>query len=199
MRNIVLLLGAMAVAMVSFTPATELPIGSAMPLADTKMKDVSGKEVSLKEATRKNGLLVMFSCNTCPYVKKYQQRTREIAAMALHNEIGVVVVNANAGQRDGEDSFDAMKQYARAQQYNWHYVVDEKNTLADAFGAQRTPENFLFDNKNTLVYHGAIDDNPEAASVSRKYLQSAINEMLEKKEVTVKTTRSVGCGIKRIR
>ena len=71
-----------------------------------------------------------------------------------------------------------MKQYAKGQGYNWLYLVDEKSTLADAFGANRTPECFLFDNTGKLVYHGAIDDNPsDASAVSRKHLTEAINEM----------------------
>jgi thioredoxin-related protein len=199
MKNIFLFSTILALALVAFTPATELPIGSTMPLADLKMKDVSGQEVALKEVARKNGLLVMFSCNTCPYVKKNQQRTRDIATIALKNDIGIIVVNSNAAQRNGDDSFEAMKQYAKAQGYKWYYVADEKNALADAFGATRTPENFLFNEQGKLVYHGAIDDNPEEAEVSRKHLEIAIDEMLTGKDVTIKTTRSIGCGIKRIK
>ena len=156
-------------------PLTELPIGSDIPLADVKMKDITGREVSLKEARKKAGLLVMFSCNTCPYVVKNQQRTRDIAAYALKNDIGVILVNANEAQRDGDDSFEAMKQYAKDQGYNWYYVVDQKNALADAFGATRTPENFLFNKEGKLVYHGAIDDNPEEADVTRKHLREAVD------------------------
>lgn len=199
MKKSVILLGLFAFALVAATPATELPIGSAMPLANVKMKDVSGKEVSLNDAVKKNGLLVMFSCNTCPYVKKNQQRTRELAAYALQNDIGVILLNSNAAEREGGDSFDAMKRYAKEQGYNWYYVVDENNKLADAFGATRTPENFLFNKDGKLVYHGAIDDNPEEAGVQRKHLLLAMNEMLQGKDVTVKKTRSVGCGIKRVK
>ena len=180
-------------------PVAELPIGSDMPNADTKMKDISGKEVSLKDAKKKNGLLVMFSCNTCPYVIKNQQRTKEISAYALKNEIGVVLVNSNEAQRGSEDSYEAMKQYAKDQGYNWYYVVDEKNAIADAFGATKTPENFLFNKDGKLVYHGAIDDNPDASSVSRKHLKEALDEMLGGKDVSVKTSKSVGCTIKRVK
>ncbi len=199
MKKIFLLCSLAAFALVSFAPMPELPIGAAMPLADVKMKDVSGKEVSLKDAVRKNGILVMFSCNTCPYVKKNQQRTRDIAAHALKNDVGVILVNSNAGARNGDDSFDAMKQYAKDQNYNWYYVVDDANKLADAFGATRTPENFLFNKDGKLVYHGAIDDNPDEASVQRKHLYLAMDEMLGGKSVSVTKTRSVGCGIKRVR
>lgn len=182
-----------------FATSNELPIGATLPMADVKMKDVSGKEVSLKDAKKKNGLLVMFSCNTCPWVIKNQSRTNEIAAYALKNDIGVVLVNSNAGQRDSDDSFEAMKKYAKDQGYNWYYTVDEKSAIADAFGANRTPENFLFNAQDKLVYHGAIDDNPgDANGVKRKHLKEAIDETLAGTEVSTKTTRSVGCTIKRL-
>ena len=139
----------------------------------------------------------MFSCNTCPYVVKNQQRTKEISAYALKNDIGVVLVNSNEAQRDSGHSFEAMKQYAKDQGYEWYYVVDEKSELADAFGANRTPENFLFNKDGKLVYHGAIDDNPDESGVTRKHLKEAISEMVNGKEVTTKTSKSVGCTIKR--
>lgn len=176
----------------------ELPIGSKVPKADVKMKDINGKETSLKDAFKINGLLVMFSCNTCPYVIKNQDRTRVISNYALDNNIGVILINSNEGQRDGDDSFEAMKEYAKAQGYNWSYVVDKNSVLADAFGAIRTPETFLFNKDQSLIYHGAIDDNPSyAKDVKRTHLKEAINEMVNGKEVAVKTSRSVGCTIKR--
>ncbi|HWI91081.1 MAG TPA: thioredoxin family protein [Flavisolibacter sp.] len=184
--------------LVAFNNISELPIGADMPKADVKLKDVSGKEISLKEAKKANGLLVMFSCNTCPYVVKNQRRTKEICEYALRNNIGVVLVNSNEGQRDNEDSYDAMKKYAEAQGYKWYYTVDMNSELADAFGANRTPENFLFNKEGKLIYHGAIDDNPsDGNNVTRKHLHEAISEMLSGKDVSVKTSRSVGCGIKR--
>ena len=78
--------------------------------------------------------------------------------------------------------------------------MDKNHELADAFGATRTPECFLFNTQNKLVYHGAIDDSPaDASAVSKIYLKEAINEMTEGKEVTVKTSRSIGCSIKRLK
>jgi thioredoxin-related protein len=177
----------------------ELPIGAEMPKADVKLKDVSGKEVTLKDAKKPNGLLVMFSCNTCPYVVKNQSRTNEVCKYALSKGLGVIVLNSNEGQRDGDDSYDEMKEYAKAQGYEWFYAVDKNNVLADAFGAKRTPECYLFDKSGKLVYHGAIDDNPgDASRVSRAHLKEAINEAVSGKDVSVKESRSVGCGIKRI-
>lgn len=175
-----------------------LPIGSKVPKPEVKMKDISGQEVTLKEAFKENGLLVMFSCNTCPAVVANQGRTKEISKYALQKNVGVILVNSNEGQRDDEDSFEAMKEYAKEQGYNWSYAVDQKSVLADAFGANRTPECFLFNKEESLVYYGAIDDNPkDPENIKRAHLKEAINEMLNGKEVTVKTSRSVGCGIKR--
>ncbi|HVK96736.1 MAG TPA: thioredoxin family protein [Flavisolibacter sp.] len=189
-----------SIGLVSFSAVTELPIGSKMPNADVKMKDISGKMVSLKDAAKKNGLLVMFSCNTCPYVIKNEQRTRDISAYALKNDIGVVLVNSNEGSRSKDDSFEAMQAYAKKNGYKWYYVVDENSALADAFGAKRTPENFLFDKNGTLIYHGAIDENPaDANNPGRAHLKEAINEMLANKNVAVNNTRSVGCTIKRVK
>ena len=199
MKKILMPLSLLAFGLLSFIPVTELPIGADVPKADKEMKDISGKKVTLKDAKKKNGLLVMFSCNTCPYVVKNQQRTKEISAYALKNDIGVVLVNSNEAQRDSDDSFEAMKQYAKDQGYEWYYVVDEKSELADAFGANRTPENFLFNKDGKLVYHGAIDDNPDESGVTRKHLKEAISEMVNGKEVTTKTSKSVGCTIKRVK
>jgi len=175
-----------------------LPIGSVLPKGDITMKDIRDEDISMKDAVRKNGLLVMFTCNTCPYVVKNQDRTRAICKYALQNNIGVILLNSNEGDREGENSFGAMQQYAKDQKYDWYYVVDKNNEMADAFGASRTPENFLFDKNSKLVYHGAIDDNPtDAANVTRQHLKEAMSDLLAGKEIAVKESRSVGCVIKR--
>lgn len=176
-----------------------LTIGAAIPMADVKLKSVSGKEVSINDAKKKNGVLVMFSCNTCPYVVKYQARTREILKEAKKNNVGVIIINSNEAYRTEADSYEAMQSYAKAQGYkDVDYVVDTKSSFADAFDANRTPECFLFDASGKLVYHGAIDDNQNAAEVSRKHLSIAIDELAGGKEVTVKESRSIGCMIKRV-
>ena len=187
-----------SMAAMSFMINATLPIGSTMPKADVKLKDISGKEVSVSEVKKEKGVLVMFSCNTCPYVVKNQQRTVAIAAYAQKNNVGVIILNSNEGQRNDDDSYEAMKTYAKEQNYTWHYAVDKNNELADAFGANRTPECFLFDKDLKLVYHGAIDDNPsDAGNVKRNHLQEAITELTAGKDISIKESRSVGCGIKR--
>jgi len=189
-----------AIAVMAFTSISEpLPIGASLPNADTKMKDISGKEVSFKDAAKKNGLLVMFSCNTCPVVKKYQARTLESAKLAAGKGIGVILLNPNEATRSTGDSYDDMKAYGKAQGYDFSYVVDENSAMAYAFGATRTPEVFLFDKNNKLVYHGAIDANQDAPDDkdTRKHLNIAIEELSSGKAIETTTTRSVGCGIKR--
>ncbi|MEO6538730.1 MAG: thioredoxin family protein [Ferruginibacter sp.] len=186
------------IAGMAFSPITPLAIGSKMPMADLKMKSVSGKEISMKEVIKDKGVLVMFSCNTCPYVIKNQQRTKAIGDYAQKMNVGVILVNSNEAQRSDDEAYTEMKKYAVTQKYNFNYVVDKNSQVANAFGANRTPECFLFDKKGTLVYHGAIDDSPtNPATVHRQHLKEAINQLVEGKEITVKESKSVGCGIKR--
>jgi thioredoxin-related protein len=189
-----------AIAVMALKPINDpLPIGSAIPKAEVKMKDISGKEVSFKDAMKKNGLLVMFSCNTCPIVHKYESRTVEVCKKALGNNIGVILLNSNEASRSDGDSYNDMKEYAQKLGYSWNYVVDNKSAMADAFGANRTPECFLFDKDGKLVYHGAIDDNSGGADeVTRKHLSIAIDEAISGKDISTKNTRSVGCSIKRL-
>ncbi len=189
------------IGMMALTPLGDpLPLGSSIPSPEVKMKDISGKEVSLKDAKTGKGLLVMFSCNTCPYVIKNQGRTNEAAKHALDNGIGVAILNSNEGKRDSDDSYEDMKAYGKEQGYKWYYLVDNNSALADAFGANRTPECFLFNDEGKLVYHGAIDDNPsDASAVGRKHLVTAIDEMKSGKDISVKQSKSVGCTIKRLK
>jgi peroxiredoxin len=181
------------------TTMDPLPIGSALPSPDKKMKDISGKEVSFKDEMNKKGLLVMFSCNTCPVVRAYQSRTIEACKYAKDKQIGVILLNSNEAYRSSGDSYSDMKDYATKQNYNWPYVVDDHSAMANTFGASRTPECFLFNADGKLVYHGAIDDNQNGPDeVTRKHLMVAMDEMLAGKDVSVKNTRSVGCNIKRL-
>lgn len=188
-----------AILLLSFAVVNDpLPIGSSLPNPASKMKDITGKDVSFNDAMKKNGLLVMFSCNTCPVVKKYQSRTMELAKIAKSKDIGVILLNSNEATRGDGDSYDDMKQYASEQGYHFNYVVDGQSAMANAFGATRTPEVFLFDKNGKLVYHGAIDDNANGPEeVTKKYASTAIDELVAGKEIATKQTKSVGCTIKR--
>lgn len=177
---------------------SSIKIGDTLPMADKELVDVSGNTVSLKSAVGSNGLLVMFSCNTCPFVIKNQQRTIAICNYAKENNIGIVLLNSNEAGRNGGESFEKMQQYAKSQNYNWIYAVDKDNAIADAFDANRTPECFLFDKNQALVYHGAIDDSPQDQNkVTRMHLKIAMEEIVSGREVSTNESRSVGCAIKR--
>ena len=156
-----------AFAVPAFRPAIDpLPIGALIPNPDKKMKDISGKEFSFSDVKNKNGLLVMFSCNTCPIVHRYQSRTVEVCKYALQKQIGVILLNANEGYRNGGDSYQDMKAYAKEQSYDWPYVLDDNSVMADAFGATRTPECFLFNAIGKLVYQAAIDNNTASTAAT---------------------------------
>jgi AhpC/TSA family len=190
-----------ALALFTLKPAVSEPlaIGSSLPSPDVKMKDITGAEVSFNDAKRTNGLLVIFSCNTCPVVQGYQERMNEICKYAMNNNFGVMLLNSNEAYRSKGDSYDDMKGYAKKHDFDWYYVVDKNSAMADIFGANRTPEVFLFDKNSKLSYHGAIDDNPgDADGVSRKHLKLAIDELDANKQVSQKESKSVGCNIKRL-
>lgn len=188
-----------ALALMPLKPISDpLPIGSPIPGPEVKMKDISGTEVSFNDAQKKNGLLVVFSCNTCPVVKRLQTRLNEVSKYALEHNIGVILLNPNEAYRNDGDSYDDMKNYAKQNGFNWYYVLDENSAMADKFGANRTPELYLFDKDLKLAYHGAIDDNSNSEEgVTRKHAVMAIDELSSGKEVSMKETRSVGCTIKR--
>ncbi len=178
-------------------PLEELPLNSSIPMADYKMKDVSGKDLCLNDIKKDKGLLVIFSCNTCPYVKLSASRIKEYSDYCLANGLGCVLVNSNEAQRTEDDSFDEMVKYYASQNLKCAYTVDEKSQLANAFGAGRTPQCFLFNAKG-LVYKGAIDDNvKDPAAVKTPYLKDALASVLKNEMPKTQETKSIGCTIKR--
>lgn len=183
---------------INTTAGTELGLNAPLPLADEKMKDVTGKETSLNSSKTAKGLLVIFSCNTCPYVKLSETRIKEISDNCIKQGVGCIIINSNEAQRAEEDSFEAMVKYAASQKLNCSYVVDANSKLADAFGATRTPQCFLFNNKG-LVYKGAIDDNVKDPSlVKSHYLIEAIDALTKNETPKLQETKSIGCTIKRV-
>ena len=176
-----------------------IPIGTNLPAKDVKMQATDGKWYTLNEVKNTNGLLVMFSCNTCPYVIKSQQRTMQIMKITGILDIPMIILNSNEAQRGQQDSKEAMAEYAKTQQYfGGPYVVDENSKVANAFGATRTPEVFLFNGKGKLVYTGAMEDNPSDPESSKEmYLANAMQNMKDGKAINPATTKSIGCSIKR--
>lgn len=176
----------------------KLNLGDNLPAMDVSLKNANGKATSLKDASAKNGLLVMFSCNTCPFVIKNQEATAKAIAYAKAHDVGMVIINSNEGKRDGDDSYNNMTKYAKEQKYTVPYLVDENSILANKFGANHTPEIFLFNSKYKLVYEGAMNDNPSnPAEVKQVYIEDAINAMVAGKDPSPSATKSIGCSIKR--
>ncbi|MDP6340172.1 MAG: thioredoxin family protein [Candidatus Marinimicrobia bacterium] len=181
----------------SFTLAGELSLGASIPLGDVKMTDISGKVVSLNDVKMKNGLLVNFTCNTCPWVVAWQDRYNVLAETSAKNSIGFITVNPNTRIRDRGESLDDMRDFAKKYGHNFLYTLDKGAQLATAFGATKTPHIYLFDGSGKLVYRGAIDDNARKPSkVKENYLMDAIQAVGQGKKIKLAETKALGCSIK---
>ncbi|HKK25025.1 MAG TPA: redoxin family protein [Gracilimonas sp.] len=175
-----------------------LSFNTTMPLGDRQVEDTSGRNISLQQAADNNGLIVIFSSNTCPWVAKWEDRMVELSSYASANDFGMIVLNSNERIRDRGESLEDMNRRAQKQNYNFIYAMDSEHQIADAFGAQYSPEVFIFDAELQMVYHGAIDDNPNnASSVSRPYVREALSALINGQPVTTRSTRILGCSIKR--
>ena len=182
-----------------------LKIGQKAPMPDLNMKDVSGGEFSLESLKKGNGLLVIFSCNTCPFVvgnfmnEGWEGRYNEVFDQSEANNIGMVLINSNEAKRSGADSYEKMVLHSKKMNYRSSYTLDEGHKLADAFGAKTTPHVFLFDKDLNLVYKGSIDDSVKSKEkVKEHYLKNAMNNLAGGKEIKPNETKNIGCSIKRI-
>lgn len=183
----------------------QLKIGDKASMLDDQLQSTVGETTSLNDSKKENGILLVFSCNTCPFVVgtedfpgwERQYNTLYDLADSLH--IGMILVNSNEGKRQGVDSYEEMLKHAEAQQYKMPYVVDVNSTLANIFGAKTTPHVFLLNAEMELVYMGSIDniwDKERKGDVP--YLKTALNELASHKKIKTSTTPPKGCGIKRI-
>ena len=177
-----------------------IEIKAEMPIADKKLQSVNGYSYSLESIVEKNGLLIIFTSNTCPFVIKWEDRYTIVEELAKKNNIGLVYINSNYKKRDGDDSFEKMKEHAKKYNYRFPYLLDEKSQLANSFGAKTTPHIFMFNKDLRLVYKGAIDDNYEDINkVKEFYLKDAMEQLANGKKIKVSETDPVGCSIKRFK
>ncbi len=175
----------------------ELALKAEIPLADMEMLDVSGEKTTLGGIKGEEGLVVIFSCNTCPWVRAWEDRYVELAATYQDRGIGFIALNPNAASRRKGDGYADMQQQARDKGYNFSYAVDEGSRLATAFGATRTPHVFIFNGEGRLVYRGAIDDNAyEPDKVEQAYAAQACEALLGDREPVAASTKALGCSIK---
>ena len=177
-----------------------IEINSEMPNIDEKLQSVNGYSYSLESIVEKNGILIIFTSNTCPFVIKWEDRYTIVEELAKKNNIGLVYINSNYKKRDGDDSFEKMKEHAKKYNYRFPYLLDEKSQLANSFGAKTTPHIFMFNKNLQLVYKGAIDDNYEDINkVKEFYLKDAMEQLANGKKIKVSETDPVGCSIKRFK
>jgi peroxiredoxin len=172
-----------------------LQIGSTIP--GFNLLSIDGKTYSLDSFKNKKALIIVFSCNHCPYVQAYEDRM--IAIQKDYDEKGVTIIaiNSNDAVQYPEDSFEEMKKRRALKKFNFLYLRDETQYVAKSFDAAHTPEIFLFSAERKLVYHGKIDDNwQDERKVKAKYLRNALDELLSGKEISVPETYSIGCTIK---
>jgi len=200
MKNLFFTLFAVG-ALLAYAPSAKLAIGDTAPLTDYKMLDVSGQSFSLDDIKGKNGLLVIFSCNTCPFVLGWEDQYSMLGYHAKEQGIGVVLVNSNEAKRDGEDSMAEMKKHYEKAGYNTPYVIDENSKLANAFGANTTPHVFLFDGTMKLVYTGSINDKYEQKNkvATTRWLADALIKLAAGNTAAInpQETKNIGCSIKR--
>ena len=177
--------------------AKELSIGNEILGVDYILKNIDGNDTSLDKLKKSNGILVVFSCNTCPWVIRWQDRYNILSAFSRKNDIGFVAVNSNARLHESVDSMDEMIYHATTNEYGFPYVLDKDAKLAKAFGAMKTPHVYLFNSDNKLVYTGAIDDNAKSAKkVKNNYLMDAIRALGSSKKIKISETKALGCSIK---
>lgn len=176
-------------------PVHALHIGDSMPSFD----NLRGVDAQLYSSAqfKSRALVIVFSCNHCPYVQAYEDRM-----IMLHREyapkgVDLVAINSNEIDNYPEDDYEHMVARAREKGFPFAYLRDEDQTVADAFGATHTPQFFLFDGDRKLRYTGKFDDNwKEPGQVKEKYLRDALESVLAGKDVKVSETHSIGCTIK---
>lgn len=190
---------------ITLSGLTQLHVNDKAPMQQIEMKSVNGNLYSLNTLKKDNGLVVIFSCNSCPFVvgsddfpgweKQYDSLYNE----ALTNNIGFVLVNSNEGKRTQADSYEEMIKHAKELNYTMPYVIDEQSALANAFGAKTTPHVYLFDQTLQLIYTGSIDNSWDKGRKSdQAYLFNAIKAQGKGKKIKPSATEPKGCGIKRV-
>jgi peroxiredoxin len=169
-------------------------LGTEAPQFD--LPGVDGKSHSLDSYADAEALVLVQSCNHCPYVQAWENRLSAITSEYGDRGVRVVAVNSNDTERYPEDSFEEMRSRASARGFPFDYLYDESQALARELGSERTPEVFVYDRDRRLVYHGAIDDSRDETAVEQQYLRDALDAVLSGEDRALAETRPVGCTVK---
>lgn len=190
-----------------FGQFTTLTIGQNAPLTDHKMASTTGDLITLN-SLKSEGLIVLFSSNTCPFVVGFNDGTfggwensyNSICEKAKAANINVVLVNSNEAKREGGESMADMIERKNFKGFTMPYLLDKNSELANAFGAKTTPHVFFFNRDMKLIYTGSIDNSFEDKKKSEiPYLENAIQAYSNGKKIKTKSTSPKGCSIKRIK
>lgn len=167
---------------------------------DFKLKNVDGKMVSLKDYKDAKGYIVIFTCNTCPYAVAYEDRIIDLDKKYAAKGYPVVAIMPNNVKVKPADNLDAMKVRAEEKGFTFPYLIDADQTIYPQYGATKTPHVFVLQKTkkgNEVKYIGAIDDNFEDPSaVNTKYVENAVDALLEGKAIKETETKAIGCSIK---
>lgn len=167
---------------------------------DFSLKNIDNKMVSLSDYKDAKGFVVIFTCNSCPYAKAYEDRIIALDKKYKTQGVPVIAINPNNPDAKPADSFEKMQDRAEEKGFTFPYLLDEGQKIYPQYGATRTPHVFLLEktsNGNKVRYIGAIDDNyQDAAAVETKYVENAIDAMLKGQEIEINSTKAIGCSIK---
>ena len=173
----------------------ELKLGDRAP--DFELPGVDGRTYSFQDFKDQRALVVIFSCNHCPYVQAYEDRIVAIQQDYVDRGVQFVAINSNDDRNYPEDSFEEMVKRAKTKRFTFPYLRDMSQAVARAFGATHTPQLFVFDQDRKLRYTGKIDDNwQEPNAVKRQYLREALDAILKGSEPVEARTHAIGCTIK---
>ena len=199
MKTHILLPVAIAVCML-LTMSSSEPQGYAIGevAQDFSLKNVSGDTISLSDYKDSKGIIVVFTCNHCPFAQLYEQRIIDLHRTFAPQGFPVVAINPNSPLVVPEDSFEKMQERAKIKHYPFAYLFDEYQTVYPRFGATRTPHVFVLDEQRAVRYIGAIDNNAEAPNSSTKrWVEDAVNALIRGESPEKISTKSVGCTIKK--
>jgi peroxiredoxin len=171
-----------------------LTLGTTAPTFD--LPGVDGRDHTLDEYADADLLVLVQSCNHCPYVQAWEGRLKAIQADYVDQGVRLVAISSNDADAYPEDSFEQMRRRSAEQSFNFDYLYDEEQEIARTLGSERTPEVFLFDRDRRLVYHGAIDDSRDDRAVTRNYLRDALDAVLAGRTPELAETPPVGCTVK---
>jgi peroxiredoxin len=167
---------------------------------DFKLKNIDDSLISLADYKEAKGFIVVFTCNHCPYSVAYEDRIIALDATFKEKGYPVVAINPNNPKAYPDDSFANMKVRAKDKGFTFPYLFDDGQKIYPQYGATKTPHVYILEKTvkgNIVRYIGAIDNNyKDASAADQKYVEDAVNALLEKRKVPVEITKAIGCSIK---